>query len=104
MNMKNKFKLNTYVFRKIMQDKSIPSGAKLVLYNLINRLGGKNYSFPSQETIATDIGLTARQVRNHLVLLRKSGVLTWTRSAFNPKTKRNLNSNRYDLSEILVQK
>jgi hypothetical protein len=102
--MKNRFKLNTFVFRKVMQDKTIPSGAKLVLYNLINRLGGKNFSFPSQNTIATDIGLTERQVRNHLVLLRKIGILSWSRSAFNPKTNKNLNSNRYDLSRILVQK
>jgi DNA-binding MarR family transcriptional regulator len=104
MNMKNKFKLNIFVFQKIMQDKTIPSGAKLVLYNLKSRLGGKNYSFPSQETIAKDIGLTARQVRNHLALLRKRGILTWKRSAFNPKTKSRLNSNQYDLSAILVQK
>ncbi|KKQ92221.1 MAG: hypothetical protein UU16_C0035G0034 [Candidatus Woesebacteria bacterium GW2011_GWA2_40_7] len=102
--MENKFKLDTYTFKKVMQDKNIPPGAKLVLYNLISRLGGKNYSFPSQERIAKDIGLSARQVRNHLVALRRRGLITWKRGAFNPKTKGKLNSNQYDLSELLEQK
>lgn len=101
MNMKSKFRLNQFTYKKVMQDKNLSPGAKLVLYNLVSRLGGKNYSFPSQEKIGNDVGLSARQVRNHLRALRRRGLISWQRGAFNPKTKSKLNSNRYDLSELL---
>lgn len=94
----NKFKLDL-----ILANKTIPSGAKLVLFNLIYRAGIKNYAWPSQKRIAIDIGLGDRQVRYHLELLSKKGIVRWIRGAKNPKTGSKVNSNRYDLSNILME-
>lgn len=94
----NKFKLE-----RILADKTIPPGAKLILLNLLHRKGGKNYAFPSQKTIARDIGLGERQIRNHLMLLREKGVISWSRGAKNPKTGSMVNSNNYDLSNLLME-
>lgn len=91
-------------FQAFLSKKDIPAGAKLVMDNLLYRAGGKDYAFPSQEKIGVDIGLSARQVRNHLTLLHKRGYITWTRKAYNPKIKTYVNSNKYDLSSILKPK
>lgn len=86
----------------ILANKKIPPGAKLILFNLIHRAGKKNYAFPSQKTIAKDIGLGERQVRIHLKKLNEKGIIKWNRGAINPKTGFQVNSNNYDLSSVLI--
>lgn len=96
------YKVNKYRYAAILADKSIPPGAKVILSNLKFRCGGKYYAFPSQMTIARDIGLSDRQVRYHLQLLHQKKIITWTRQgAENPKTKNKVNSNKYDLSRLM---
>lgn len=101
--MKNKeiYKVNAFEFKAILADKTIPPGAKLVLFNLQHRLGGKMFAFPSQKTIGKDIGLSDRQVRYHLKTLKNRGIISWSRGTYNPKTGNRLNSNHYDLTKIL---
>ncbi len=98
------YRINKFKLDPILADKMIPSGAKLVLFNLIYRAGIKNYAFPSQKRIASDIGLGERQVRYHLELLHKKGIIRWSRGgAVNPKTGSRVNSNSYNLSNILME-
>lgn len=99
-----KYNVSALAIDPILSDKSISSGVKLVLLSLIHRLGGKNYAFPSQKRIAKNIGLSERQVRNHLRLLKEKGVITWSRGVTNPRTKKVANVNSYNLSKILVQR
>lgn len=89
---------------EILSDRDICSGAKLVLLKLIYRLRGKNYAFPSQKTLAKDVGLSERQVRNHLELWKQRRIIKLIEGINNPKTGLPLNSNCYDLSEILWRK
>ena len=103
MNKEPIYKSNKFKIEQILANKTIPPGAKLVLFNLLHRAGGKNYAFPSQKRIASDIGLGDRQVRYHLELLSKKGVIRWIRGAKNPRTGNKVNSNRYDLSSILME-
>lgn len=101
---KDIYKINKFKLQKILANKKVSSGAKLVLMNLLFRTGGKNFAFPSQIRIASDLGLSARQIRNHLSVLKSHRILKWEKGAYNPKTKSKINSNKYDLSEILVLK
>lgn len=95
------YKVNKPVYERILADKTIPSGAKVVLSNLIYRSGLKDYAFPSQRRIAKDVGLSDRQVRNHLRLLFRREIITWSKGAVNPKTGTRFNSNKYDLTYVL---
>lgn len=103
MENTNRYKISYQKVTAIMSDKTIPSGAKLVLYNLISHLGGKYFSFPSQITIAKDLGLSDRQVRYHLKLLKQRGIIDWSLGATNPKNNHILNVNKYNLTHILVE-
>lgn len=101
--MENKviWKIDKLKFEFVLRDKSIASGTKLVLHNLLYRTGTKNYCFPSQRKIAFDVGLSEKQVRNHLALLVSKGIVIRSRGAINPKNGERVNSNKYDLSKIM---
>lgn len=108
--MKNKNKLKTiYVLRKerlknILSRKDVSSGTKLVLCNLIERSGyGKDYCWPSKRRIAEDIGLSSRQVGNHLNVLKKLRVLNWKRGGLNPASDNKFSSNKYNLGHFFIK-
>jgi predicted transcriptional regulator len=77
--MKNKiekvtlYKVNEAGLEHILRRKEIPSGAKLVLLRLINRLKRKRYCWPKEETIGKEVGLSERQVRTHIKTLKRVG-------------------------------
>ncbi len=89
---------------KILSDKNISSGAKLVLLNLVSRIGGKDFAFPSQKRIARDVGLSDRQVRNLLKELKEKVNLLWCEGAVNPETNKKLRSNKYVLTDMLRER
>lgn len=101
MESKIIYRIDKLKFEAILRDTSIPSGAKLVLHNLLYRAKINSFAFPSQKRIAFDVGLTERQVRNHLSLLNNKGIVPWSRGGINPKNGGKFNSNRYDLSKIM---
>jgi len=99
------YKVDRQILNKVLSSKNFNSGSKLVLRNLIDRLGYKNYCFPSQTTIGKDLGLSERQVRNHIRFLQQRGVIRITRRlAVNQKKNKHVYSNTYDLSPILFEK
>lgn len=103
-NQKEIFVTDQGIIKTILANKNIPSGAKVVLLNLLFRSGNKNYSFPTQRKISEDVGLCEKQVRNHLSLLKKMGYINWTKGAFNPVTKTMVNSNSYYLGNVQRRK
>jgi len=96
-----RYKTDDRKFREFLADKTIPPGAKLIIFNLIYRAGTKNYAFPSQSRIAMDIGLSDRQVRYHLKTLKEKKIIWWKKGATNPANQNKLNSNSYYLDNIL---
>ena len=97
-----KFYIDQPLLKGVLADKDIPSSAKLLLLYLVYRLGGKSYAFPSQKTIAKELGLSERQVRNLVKHLKDKGIIDVARGAINPKTGNMVNSNSYDLSSLLI--
>jgi hypothetical protein len=93
--------LDKDIYNKIMAYPKLSSAAKLVLRNLIDRLQGKRYAWPSQARIGSDIGLTSRQVRNLLGELIKNGIISKQRGSYNLDLGKKFQSNTYDLINIL---
>lgn len=85
----------------IMSNKNISSAAKLVLRNLIDRLQGKRYAWPSQARIGADLGLSSRQVRNLLSELIRNGIISKQRGSYNLDIGKKFQSNIYDLYFVL---
>lgn len=86
---------------QLIRSTKLPPGAKLVYLCLVKYLGGKNYSWPSHETIATEVGLKPRQVGYHLKKLRQIGILRWSRGGVSPEGIK-FSSNNYRLDWILT--
>jgi hypothetical protein len=91
-------------FDRIMAAKNIPPGAKLVLFILVKCLGGKNFCWPSQKWLAGSVGLSERQLRNHLALLETINAIKIKRGGFSNQKGSSISSNLYDLSNILIRK
>jgi len=53
----------------------IPASAKLVWARLAQYAGEKGVAWPSQETLAAEVGLSCRQLRNMLKVLEDSGFI-----------------------------
>ncbi len=88
----------------VLSDKKLGSGVKLTLLNLIDRLYGKNDCFPSEPTIAEDIGLTVESVKKHVAILKACRYIKVKRGGINPYTGKSYSSNTYDLSYFLKPK
>jgi DNA-binding transcriptional regulator YhcF (GntR family) len=103
-NVKKIYIPNKVKVKMVLEDRKLSSGAKLVLYNLMSRLHKKKYCWPSQERIAKDIGLSSRQVRNHLEELKRRNLLNWQKGGKTYKGTQEeyaTRSNKYDLSPVL---
>lgn len=87
---------------KLVLASNLSMGAKVMVFYLISRAGGKRYCWPSQKTISKDIGVSERQVRNLLRELLNRKVIFWKRGSLNPKTNRAAKSNEYDLSRLMI--
>ena len=64
----------------LMQRKEVTSTAKLLYGRLIEYWGRNRKAFPSQKTLAQEIGITDRQVRNCLSELEECGLIYIDRS------------------------
>lgn len=88
----NDFRINFRGLRYLIRDPQVSRGAKVVLLDLLLYAGVDNNTFPSEDLLARDLGITARQIRNLLNELRLNGVISWQRN----ETGR---SNRYTFDE-----
>jgi len=104
-NKKSEYELRHLRIQEIIRDPSISPGAKVVLWRLIEYRGGKNYSFPSQETLAKEVAMSTRMVRYHIKLLRSKKIIdTKRKTIINPKTNKPIKSNIYYLDYVLRKK
>jgi len=62
--------------RKMIRLSALSTQQKLVLFVLADYGGDNGSAFPSQQTLASDVSLSIRQIRRVLVALRKAGILT----------------------------
>lgn len=102
--IKNWEVLNTFL---AAHNSKVPSGAKLILLMLLERLGTKEYCWPSLDTLAKATGLGVRQVEKHLKILRNQGYITWDKGGIfrghnGEAIKRR--SNKYHLKYFLKER
>jgi len=95
------YSLDKEIYEGVMGSEKLSSPAKLVLRNLIDRLQGKRYAWPSQARIGSDLGLSSRQVRNLLSELISKGVISKQRGSYDLDIGKKFQSNIYDLINIL---
>ncbi len=76
--------------------------AELVGKTLVRRLGVDGRCDPSHETIAADVGCSARTVRRATVSLRGVGLLRWQTRLVRAKWRAEQTSNAYELIPTLM--
>ena len=64
----------------IVKSTTLSMGAKVLYPRLVLYAGKNGVCFPSQERLAEDIGVTARQVRRYLTELHDADLIDWTRT------------------------
>lgn len=85
------------IYRKLSRcGTEFSSSGKLVFIELLERLGQNATVWPLQSTIATDCGISERQVRISLRELEDIGFVTWSRRGLGKSNEYTLN-----LTEIL---
>lgn len=96
-----RYHFNRDEFAKVLADERLAPGAKLILWRLVEYLGGKSYSWPSQVTLGLELGMKDRTIRHHLKRLKALGYITWKKGGVNPKTGRRFSSNQYSLYKLV---
>jgi hypothetical protein len=102
-NTETRYKLNHDRFDGVLKDKKISSGVKLLLFYLNRRRGYKLYCWPSQWKISKDLGVSPRQVRNQLVVLKNLKLIVWKKGKVvrsKASGEYRVASNRYDFTYI----
>ncbi len=98
-----RYKLNWDMFNKVLAHKKISSGVKLLFLYLNKRRGYKLYCWPSQRRIANDLGVSSRQVRNQLKVLKDLKILVWKKGQtvyLKESNSYHVVSNKYDFRYI----
>ena len=95
------YKIVSKRLKEIKENKDMPKGVKNILKSLLKRLGGKRICWPSIETIMEDTDYAKSTVILHLNWLRERNILSSKMTYRNPKTKKRMASNLYDLSNLL---
>lgn len=89
----------TKIDRVFAYDNSvIPSGAKLVFMCLLSNADKQGICSNTQRQISQSVGISERQVRNHLRRLEQLGIIQKTVKSSLGKYRK---SNRYDLSRVI---
>ena len=95
------YKIVSKRLKEIRENKDMPKGVKHVLKSLLKRLGGKHICWPSIEKIMEDTSYAKSTVILHLNWLRERNILNSTMTYRNPKTKKRMAGNVYDLSNLM---
>lgn len=82
----------------------LPAGAKLVLLHLLSFCRQHYFCWPGQKTIANNLGMSDRHVRNHLAVLYSLEIIKKMKKGYKVPTKDGgfySRSTGYDLSYLL---
>ncbi len=77
-----KYRVNYSGLRSLIRNPTISAGAKAILVDLLLYGGVGGRSFPSQETLGKNHGITPRQIRNRLNELYDQGFVKKKRSGY----------------------
>ncbi len=72
----------TSIPNRILQNTGLSLGARMSYAMLLKYAWQRDFCFPAQEQIATDLGVTDRSVRTFLNELRGHGLIDWKRQGF----------------------
>ncbi len=76
--MKANFKQGfTQLPNRVLKDTRLSFGARLTYAMLLSYAWDKESCFPGQNTIAEDLGVSARSVRTFLHQLKEHGYISW---------------------------
>lgn len=94
--IKIKYQIDFDKLREVISDPSRSRSSRLLIAILLLKYARtNNNAFPSQETLAKDMGLSSRQIRNLLNELEACGLLTWKRLGFSKSNRYNFNKEVY---------
>ena len=68
---------------KIVRNASLSLGARLTYCLLLTYAWQEDFCYPAQTRLATDLGITERQVRRFLIELRGAAYITWRQQGLN---------------------
>lgn len=80
--MKLRYHINWEGLRNVIRNPDIHPIQKTLLVNLLLYAGIDGNCYPSQKTLADDLGKSERYVRNELKKLKELGLLSWERGGF----------------------
>jgi biotin operon repressor len=86
------FLLNYHRLKPHDNAKGMSNSEAMLLIQLIVHKWGAARPYPSQETLATRMGVSSRRIRQILKSLKDTGYLAWDQRAYN--------SNMYDLTPL----
>jgi hypothetical protein len=101
---KIKYKVDYKHVDQICLKEKLSSGEIAMLYRLRDKLGGKNYCYYKQSTLAWEIGKDERTINRYIATLKAKGIITVrTKYIINPKTGKKVKRVYYYLDSILVR-
>ena len=80
----------TMVSNEAMRGTSVSATARLIYILIISRFFEKDYSFPSLDTLAQEVGLSSRQIRRYIQELETNKWLDIDRQSYWPNEYRSL--------------
>ena len=73
----------TAIPNRLLENADLSLGARMVYAMLLKFAWQKDFCFPAQERIATDLGIGIRSVRTYLHELREAALITWKQQGLN---------------------
>ena len=86
--------------REFMRNPSLSFGEKCVFIDLILYAGVDGEAFPSQETLAEDMGRTSRHIRNILKSLKSKNWIDWEKQGYSQSNRYYINEELYFLNDV----
>ena len=85
----------------LIRNKEIGNGAFRVFCDLLTYRFNNGRVFPSHNTIAKDIGVDVRTVRNHVKTLKKLGLISWKKQGFSKSNEYIINDENFFTNDHL---
>jgi hypothetical protein len=73
----------TAIPNRILENNGLTLGARMTYAMLLKYAWQRDFCFPAQGRIATDLGVTGRSVRTFLNELKENGIITWKQQGLN---------------------
>lgn len=100
MNMKKR-KNFAQVANAIIRNKDLSDGAFRVFCELLSHRYNNGRVFPSHNTMAKDIGVDVRTIRNHIKQLKILGLVSWKKRGFSKSNEYIINDEKYFTNEYI---